>query len=940
MHFLHRRLFLITATVTMFCAAEATAQERKGQITGRVTDSTHAVLQGARIEVQPTGQAVASDSQGQYAISGLVPGHYTLAISYVGFTPFSADVNVVAGQTANLDAMLQVEAKGEEITVHAEREYGEVEALNRQRTADNILQVLPSEVITSLPNTNVADAVGRLPSVSLERDEGEGKYVQIRGTEPRLSNVTIDGLHLASPEGVRNVKLDVIPSDLIDSVEVSKTLSANQEADAIGGSVNLVTKSAHDDPYVSVLAMGGYTPLQTGRWLDQFSATAGQRFGKEKRLGILFGGSFDWNERGIYDIEPSQGFNTLANGQTFSGPNSIDYRDYWYNRTRYGFGGTLDYKLGEFSSVYLRGLFSHFNDFGQDWIYSPSVGTFGATPATDPAASDGNMGFTHVWRRPEQRIFSVAAGARHDIGTTIIVYDLSLGQGRQIGGFPRASFNGPSNVQFGVDTSHPFTPQFPVLNNVNIFDPSAYVLDGYQTQNNHNYERDVTGSFSVIHQYNIGTHYGSFEAGSKVRDSRKSQLDNQHFFDADDTLPLSSVLGTFRDPNYYFGKYQFGPISDWNKILTLVNANLGSTITPNTNKDLLRSIPNDYITSERVSAGYAMNTINFGPVRLQTGVRIEATAESFLGNHVFSNGSKYLTTVPVTGNHDYIDVLPSVQLQYSFGANKIRAAYGMGIARPNFADLPPFITEDDKKNTVKVGNPALRPTRANNYDILFERYLKPAGVIQFGAFYKDLRNPIYENVETDITTGTFAGFQQFQAINGPRAHITGIEMTWQQHLSFLPGPMNGTGVRANYSYTTSQAGFPAGFGRTDHPALLRQAPNNWNFDLTYDKKGFAGRIGATHNDANIFAYNFQNGADGGIKGPNGDVYLYPHTQLDAQASYWIPNGHGLQAVVSLLNLTNEVFGFYQGSERFPIQREFYDRTVSFGLRWTLTREPK
>jgi len=165
-------------------------------------------------------------------------------------------------------------------------------------------------------------------------------------------------------------------------------------------------------------------------------------------------------------------------------------------------------------------------------------------------------------------------------------------------------------------------------------------------------------------------------------------------------------------------------------------------------------------------------------------------------------------------------------------------------------------------------------------------------------------------------------------------------MTWQQHLSFLSGPMNGTGVRANYSYTTSQAGFPAGFGRTDHPALLRQAPNNWNFDLTYDKKGFAGRIGATHNDANIFAYNFQNGADGGIKGPNGDVYLYPHTQLDAQASYWIPNGHGLQAVVSLLNLTNEVFGFYQGSEHFPIQREFYDRTVSFGLRWTLTREPK
>ena len=175
-------------------------------------------------------------------------------------------------------------------------------------------------------------------------------------------------------------------------------------------------------------------------------------------------------------------------------------------------------------------------------------------------------------------------------------------------------------------------------------------------------------------------------------------------------------------------------------------------------------------------------------------------------------------------------------------------------------------------------------------------------------------------------------------------------MTWQQHLSFLPNPFDGLGVRANYSYTTSEASFPnvpaldPNFPtRADHPALLRQAPNNWNLDLTYDKKGFAGRIGATHNDANIFAYNYQpavDGSNGPLHGPNGDVYLYPHTQLDAQASYWIPRGHGLEAVVSLLNITNEVFGFYQGSEQFPIQREFYDRTFMVGMRWTLTRESK
>jgi hypothetical protein len=154
-------------------------------------------------------------------------------------------------------------------------------------------------------------------------------------------------------------------------------------------------------------------------------------------------------------------------------------------------------------------------------------------------------------------------------------------------------------------------------------------------------------------------------------------------------------------------------------------------------------------------------------------------------------------------------------------------------------------------------------------------------------------------------------------------------MTWQQHLSFLPGVASSLGFMANYSHTTSKASVP---GRTDDPALLRQAPNNWNLDATYDRWGVSARLGVTHNDANIFAYNYQTGADGGITGPNGDVYLYAHTQVDAQASYAV--SRRMQFVVALLNLNNEVFGFYQGSPQFPIQREFYNRTVSFGVRMT------
>ena len=264
-----------------------------------------------------------------------------------------------------------------------------------------------------------------------------------------------------------------------------------------------------------------------------------------------------------------------------------------------------------------------------------------------------------------------------------------------------------------------------------------------------------------------------------------------------------------------------------------------------------------------------------------------------------------------------------------------RAAYGRGIARPNFSDLPPYATIDQAGlgglTKVKTGNPNLSPTHANNFDLLFEKYLKTVGIIQAGWFYKALSDPIF-TVGTLPTTGQFAGDQVTEPINGPSAHLTGIEMAWQQHLTFLPGLLNGMGVSANYSYTTSRVNFPVGFGRTDHPALLRQAPNNWNFDTTYDKGPISARMGLTHNDANIFIYQFQDGVD--PKGPLGDQYLYPHTQVDAQVSYRIPHAHDFQAIASFLNLTNEVFGFYFGSEKYPIQREYYNRTYSFGLRWT------
>ncbi len=493
------------------------AQSTNGTVTGTAKDSVGSPLQGALVQLDPGGKQAATDNQGQFRVSDVAPGDYTLTLSYVGFTPFTKSIKVDAGQVAAVgEAMLQVASRTDQVLVTAARVQGEAEAINIERTADNILQVLPAKVITSLPNTNIADAVGRLPSVTLERDEGEGKYVQIRGTEPRLSNVTINGVHVPSPEAnVRNIKLDIIPSDLVDHIEVSKTLSPNQDGDAIGGSINLVTRTPTEKPTFSFASQGGYTPIQDGRTLDAFSGTVGQRFGEGKKLGVLIGGSYDHNNRGIDDLEPSQAIGNVG-GPNFAYISSEDLRTYKYDRTRYGFAGSADYSVTPGTTIYLRGLFSDFLDYGNTWVYTPNAGNpianDGSQTTFDPT---GNMQYRQYVRRPDQQVFSVAAGATHAISTTVIHYEFAISRGHNLGGqdFATTNFNGPSAVQFALNQSNPYRPKLNPIDGTNIYDPATYTLASTVFPNYRSTELDYQGRASLAKSYNLGSHGSTFEMG-------------------------------------------------------------------------------------------------------------------------------------------------------------------------------------------------------------------------------------------------------------------------------------------------------------------------------------------------------------------------------------------------------------------------------------------
>ena len=949
-----RKVFVFFVFISAFSSYSFLyGQDSTGSVTGRVVDERGGVLQGAQVSVQPGGSTGKTNNQGEFTIRGLAPGNYSVSVAFVGFSSLTKDVAVASNQPTSVDLTLQVASKSEQIVVTAERVHGEAEAINREKSAENILQVLPAEVITSLPNANIADALGRLPSVTLERDEGEGKYVQIRGTEPRYSNVTIDGVNVPSPEsGVRQIKLDTIPSDLVESVEISKTLTANQDGDAIGGSVNLRTKTAGETPTLSLFGLGGYTPIIGGRGVDQFGGTIGQRFGRDKRWGVLFGGAYDWNGRGIDDVEPAPttvqcdpgncNSTTVSSNAPYYGTyNTEDLREYRYYRTRYGFAGSADYKFSNNSSVYMHALYSHFDNFGDRWVYTPTINSFTTSPLQ--GGTDGNMSSNSQIRRPVDVVGSMVVGGRHDFRSASIVWEVSASRSSEEDlGYSSALFaptdpaSPLNNVQFGVDRSDPYRPKILPQNGMNIYDPTQYLFQNIDNNRSYSPQLNLQAAASYSQNYTVGGHFGTFEFGGKFRNAHKFDENRDNYYNVADgvSLPMSNYLGSFSNSNYYDKSYTLGPLVDYTKVTNFFNSNPGD-FTFDSNTTHQQNDPNNFDLIERISAGYLMNAINFGKFRLYTGLRVEGTTEDVVGNTVVVDANNnYVSTNPLRKNGDYINVLGSAELKYAITTDSaIRVAFGQGIARPNFGDLAPYLNYNGANMRVDVGNPNLKATTANNYDLLYEHYLNPLGAIQVGFFYKDIGSPIYF-IQTPVTSGEFAGYTQTQPINGTSASLYGFEASFEQRLAYLPGPLAGLGISANYSYTTSTAnGVP---GRSDHPALQRQAPHTWNISPTYDRGRVSFRLGLSYNAANIFAYNYQDGAPLGKTGPNGDNYLYAHLQADAQISLHLAKG--FSTYVYGLNMNNEVFGFYNGSTQWPVQREYYQPTIAAGVRWSPTPE--
>jgi TonB-dependent receptor len=973
----------VVAAITVFVPLALQAQS--GTITGRVTDSTGTPL-AASVSVGALGTY--AGPSGQYELPNVPGGTHRLVTHYLGFRTDTSEVTVIPGRTVKHNVILhQTKRTLETVVVKSERLNETYSgALMAQKDADNIISVMSGDEIRSLPNANAAEALARMPGVTAERDEGEGKYVEIRGTPPWFQHVTINGADVPGTLGtdVRAVKLDDVPADLLGSITVAKTLLADMDADAIGGSVDLESKIPEGPPHGYVQGIYGYQTLQ-GTSNGQGAFTYGGRLGPERKIGFLIGGEYDRTNRTISDVEPSYTADNFVGGSYVQQPNGGGYTHYFpsswsqrvydYYRTRYGLDWDADYRLAPNSVIALKGLWSAFFDQANRWETGVSGGTDSLVGGV-PTSTNSSVSYTNANRGPIEHTWGSTLSGTHPIGSSTFDWQLNwAGSTATTHDHLEDDYNGPSGFNYQYNTSK-LTPQYFIPNsstggvgglpggNLALADGSQYALTGIATDNELTNGQVIGAKFDFTIPFTIGDLPASFKFGGKYRNDHKGYYSDQPNLNLNPSVMLTAAdfPSTYTYNNFYGhicqGCYTNAPFTSMPAVQQYYHNNPANFTFGDQS---LSDAQATYAGTEQVSAAYIMQTVDVDRLHVNAGVRVEHTDIGYVGNVAPPNAQYGYQTTTQHGYSSYTQVFPSVQLRYALDDNtNIRAVFSRGIARPNYQDLAPFFSSVDaipnsRSQGLSEGNPSLQPEKSWNYDLLFEHYLSTVGVIQAGAFYKDIsdfyfdRTFEYRGPNTQFAPTDTSFYYVTQNQNGPKAWLYGFEADWSQHLSFLPGALQGIGFDVNWTWVQSRATIPqdttiyyyTNATATDsafpykgqpfrHSQLPRQFPNIFNVALLYDYHPINFRIAGQYTAASIYQY----GTDGTSNPASGDTWNYPHWQIDGELQWEIIHGTTFQ--VQGLNVNNAVFGFFTGlpgnGHSFNNQREYYGSTWTFGLR--------
>jgi TonB-dependent receptor len=810
----------------------------------------------------------------------------------------------------------------EEVVVTGQRA-AERAAIETKRESLGQVDAINANDVGKLPDQNVAEAVQRIPGVSVSNDMGEGRYLIIRGVAPDLANVTINNQTAPAPEpDSRQVKLDDIPSSLIGAVKIIKTLTPDLDANAIAGQADIDTIGAFDKgrTFGSARIAEGYYDMN-GKHPFEGDVTVGGLFGPDNQFGAVLSGNFS---RRPLESQNVQGPALWPDVNGFRVPDDFEIRDYNLIRKRMGFVANFDWRPNDRVKTYLRTLYSKYEDKevrDQFRVEIPfdDPGAFFNQTATSGSFTDVRTRRALRDREEDDDTLTVNGGGEFLVGVGKLNLEAT---------FSRANKRDPRRNQFNFRSDDDLVADydtsdvlFTVTPEARAFDPTEFELHDIAIVNRKAQENLYQGRADYTLPIESLGDGGYVKVGAKIIDRRKTNDESAENFDYNGSLTLDQVqngsLGSI-----YGGHYPFGPRVDVNALYSYIGANPGEFELDH-DSSIADSLAGDYKLSEKIYASYVMANLKFGDLTLTPGVRIERTVGDYRGKGITA------ASTPDQGfdqivTKSYTDVFPGLNARYDLTPDLVmRAAVTTAIGRPDYAQLAPFINVNESDEEVELGNPDLKPLKSLNFDASLEYYLPSHGLLSAAVFHKKIDHPIYNRSQT-LTNVTYAGVflpiaLVTQPFNADDASVTGLELNAQAELSFLPSPLDGFGVNANLTMIESSvSGVP---GHPDDTPLFGQSNRVASAQIYYEKYGFAARLAWSYRSK----YLLEAGA-----GPGTDFYVADHGQLDARVAYEF--NKTASVFVEGSNLTNEPYRvLLGGNEHFMSENEIYGWSVRTGI---------
>jgi len=897
-----------------------------GTIRGTVLDETGMKLAGANLALQGSSLGTAADLDGEYRLAGVEAGRQRLVVSYMGYQTREVEVEVPESGAVRLDVRMEgAVLQGGEVVVTGERLKGQARSLSIQRANPNITNIVSADQVGRFPDANVGDALKRIPSITVNYDQGEARFVNVRGTEPRLNSVMINGSRIPSAEGEkRAVQVDLVPSDMVQAIEVSKAVTPDMEADAIGGSINLVTRSAPADRRVTG-TLGSGLNLLTDEPIWNGSFTAGDRLLDDK-LGVVLSGSIHDHHMGSHN---SEGVWTRDDdGDLYV--EEWDIRTYEIRRLRRSLAATLDYRLAPSHTLFLRSMYNHRDDWENRFRLTYKLDEPDGNGVVQEAelrrqtkgGSDDDRNDNA--RLEDQRVTTLGLAGEHlfdndwrmDWGMAWAVASEERPDERYIGWRVK-------DIPVQVDISDPEEPHFQLVNPGD-GDLDQYSLRELTQESQWTEEKDLTLNLDLRLPLERGDRPSSLKVGARLKTKDKERDNSFHEYEFLSEPDNMAETGTadYTESDFLAGDYVAGRFSteDYLGGLDLDNPALFDR-----SEVRAEFVPVNYTATEAVSAFYGQYDKRLSErLSLLAGLRLEATGVEYEGNEYFVDAD---SSVARDGSDDYINFLPGLHLRYELDeATVLRASWTNTLARPNYYDLVPYRAYVEEDLELAVGNPELEPTTSMNFDLMAERYYSNVGLVSFGVFAKSIRDFIYvESREEDLTVGGSTDtWSVLQPVNGAEASLWGFETSLQRRLDFLPGRLRHLSVYFNYTFTHSTTDNPAfGDREVDLPG---SAPHTLNSSLSYEDGTLVLGLSYNYNAAYL-------DPDEVDLTPGLERYYDQTHYLDLNASWRITPSW--LVFLEANNLLNQPLRYYAGDRDRTFQAEYYDRRLNAGVKFDL-----